>query len=54
MLTDRQTDKKQTNRFRVRVRKENVDGQTDVGHINLIGGLVAHNPPKNSLNVMLE
>ena len=22
------------------------DGQTD-GHINLIGGLVTHNPPKN-------
>ena len=22
------------------------DGQTDVGHINLIGGLVTHNPPK--------
>ena len=26
---------------------ENVDGQTDVGHINLIGGLVTRNPPKN-------
>ena len=26
---------------------ENVDGQTDVGHINLIGGLVTCNPPKN-------
>ena len=24
------------------------DGQTDVGHINLIGGLVTRNPPKNS------
>ena len=23
------------------------DGQTDVGHINLIGGLVTRNPPKN-------
>ena len=23
------------------------EGQTDVGHINLIGGLVTHNPPKN-------
>ena len=22
------------------------DGQTDVGHINLIGGLVTRNPPK--------
>ena len=25
----------------------NADGQTDVGHINLIGGLVTCNPPKN-------
>ena len=25
------------------------DGQTDVGHINLIGGLVTRNPPKNSI-----
>ena len=24
-----------------------MDGQTDVGHINLIGGLVTCNPPKN-------
>ena len=24
---------------------KNVDGQTEVGHINLIGGLVTHNPP---------
>ena len=24
-----------------------MDGQTDVGHINLIGGLVTRNPPKN-------
>ena len=24
-----------------------VDGQTDVGHINLISGLVTCNPPKN-------
>ena len=23
-----------------------MDGQTDVGHINLIGGLVTRNPPK--------
>ena len=23
------------------------DRQMDVGHINLIGGLVTHNPPKN-------
>ena len=27
---------------------KNVDGQTDVGHINLIGGLVTRNPPKNA------
>ena len=26
---------------------ENVVGQTDVGHSNLIGGLVTRNPPKN-------
>ena len=26
---------------------ENVDGAADVGHINLIGGLVTRNPPKN-------
>ena len=26
---------------------KNVDGQTDVGHINLIGGLATRNPPKN-------
>ena len=25
------------------------DGQTDVGHINLIGGLVTRNPPNNIL-----
>ena len=25
-----------------------MDGQTDVGHINLIGGLVTRNPPKNT------
>ena len=24
-----------------------MDGQTDVGHINLIGGLVTRNSPKN-------
>ena len=28
---------------------ENVDGQTDVGHINLIGGLVTRNPLKNKM-----
>ena len=36
-----------TNRFRVRVRKGKM--WTDVGHINLIGGLVTRNPPKNSI-----
>ena len=36
-----------TNRFRVKCPEtKNVDRQTDVGHINLIGGLVTHNPPK--------
>ena len=28
--------------FELESRNENVDGQTDVGHINLIGGLVTH------------
>ena len=33
--------------FWVRVRKQkNVDGQTDVGHINLIGWLVTHEQMK--------
>ena len=42
-----------SNRFKDRVRKRKMwtdrqtDGQTDVGHINLIGGLVTRNPPKN-------
>ena len=38
-----------TNRLRVRVRKQKMwtDRQTDVRHINLIGGLVTRNPPKN-------
>ena len=40
-----------SNRFKVRVRKRKMwtdrrtDRQTDVGHINLIGGLVTRNPP---------
>ena len=40
-----------TNRFRVRVQKLKMwtDRQTDVGNINLIGGLVTHNPPKNDI-----
>ena len=29
---------------------ENVDGQTDVGHINLIGGLRVTNGQKNKTN----
>ena len=33
--------------FELESGNENVDGQTDVGHINLIGGLVTCNPPKN-------
>ena len=42
-----------SNRFKVRVRKRKMwtdrrtDRQTDFGHINLIGGLVTRNPPKN-------
>ena len=42
-----------TERFRVRVQKRKcgqtdrqTHRQTDVGHINLIGGLVTCNPPK--------
>ena len=31
--------------FELESRNEHVDGQTDVGHINLIGGLVTRNPP---------
>ena len=30
-----------------------MDGQTDVGHINLIGGLVTHNPPKNMIILVI-
>ena len=33
--------------FKLESGNENVDRQTDVGHINLIGGLVTRNPPKN-------
>ena len=31
-----------------------MDGQTDVGHINLIGGLVTRNPPKNQVTEVQE
>ena len=34
--------------FELESGNKNVDGQTDVRHINLIGGLVTCNPPKNS------
>ena len=58
---DRQTDKKRTNeqmelhQFRKEPSYDGdlspeskmwADRQTDVGHINLIGGSVTHNPPK--------
>ena len=49
-----------SNRFKVRVRKQKMwtdrqtDGQTDVGHINLIGGLVTRNPPKNGQNLTFK
>ena len=33
--------------FELESRNENVDGQMDIGHINLIGGLVTCNLPKN-------
>ena len=37
--------------FELESGNKNVDGrQMDVGHINLIGGLVTHNPPKNDPN----
>ena len=31
-----------------------MDRQTDVGHINLIGGLVTRNPPQNLNQVLLD
>ena len=43
-----------TNGFQVRVQKQKygqTDGQTDVGHINLIGGLVTRNPPNKILYI---
>ena len=46
-----------SNRFKVRVRKRKMwtdrrtDRQTDVGHINLIGGLVTRNPPNNTFHI---
>ena len=33
--------------FELESGNENVDGQTDVGQVNLISGLVTCNPPKN-------
>ena len=41
-----------TNHVRVRVPKRKMwtDRQTDVGHINLIGGLVTRNPPNKNLS----
>ena len=33
--------------FKLESGNENVDRQMDVGHINLIGGLVTCSPPKN-------
>ena len=63
LLTDRQTDKKQTmnrpnytniERNLAMSGNKNVDGQTDVRHINLIGGLVTHNSPKNVFSLILQ
>ena len=48
-----------SNRFKVRVWKRKMwtdrrtDRQTDVGHINLIGGLVTRNPPKKHFTLCL-
>ena len=39
--------------FELESGNENVDGQTD-GHINLIGGLVTCNPPKNHWHYLEE
>ena len=43
--------------FELESGNENVDGQTDgqtdVGHINLIGGLVTRNPPKKDQDLIL-
>ena len=47
-----------TKSFRVRVRKRKcgrTDRQTDIGHINLIDGLVIRNPLKNqTLKLILQ
>ena len=42
-----------TKRFQVKSPETKMwmDRQTDVGHINLIGGLVTRNPPKNSFYI---
>ena len=36
--------------FEFESRNKNVDGETDVGHINLIGGLVTRNPPNKIID----
>ena len=38
-----------TKLFELESGKENVEGQTDIGHINLIGGLVTRNQPKKAV-----
>ena len=37
--------------FELDSRNQNVEGQTDVGHINLIGRLVTRNPSKRDLPI---
>ena len=39
--------------FEVESGNENVDGQKDIGHINVIGGLVPCNPPKNRISAVV-
>ena len=45
-----------TNRFRVKSPETKMwtDRQTDIGHINLIGGLVTRNPPNKSKTSLIR
>ena len=38
--------------FQLNPETKMLDGQTDVGHTNLIGSLVTHNPPKNHTKIL--
>ena len=39
--------------FELQSRNEHVDRQMDIGHINLIGGLVTPNPPKKKVGQLI-